>query len=153
MQNTTPAQRALVQFVESMIITALITALIGVEPLVAGTGLINWRTTGTVFTLLFMFSVAHSAVAYFRPYNIDLSNAVAQIVDALEVRAMHSMPPAQPQAIQGPLVVVHQQPAAPSPYATAPLSSTVAVEPVATSINTNMQVAGQAPATDVVANP
>ena len=106
-------QQALTQFVESMLITALIAALVSVTPMLSGSS-INWQEIGLAFGLAFAVSVAHSIVAYMRPTQPDLSAALDAILQVVEQRLQAQQP------VQGPLVVVHQ-PAQPTQAPVAPV--------------------------------
>lgn len=115
----TPTARALVQFLESMLITACIAGLLSIEPLIAGTGSIDWQVAATTFGLAVFFSLAHSIAAYFKPSQPDLSAAVSAVVDELEahtkpVSSSPTMPTVQPMLTGYPNVPMNtQQPATP----------------------------------------
>lgn len=137
MTTQTPAQRALVQFIESMLITALIAGLFSISTYITTDGPIDWTKIVYAFGLAVAFSVAHSLAAYFKPSNVELSTLIEATAQALEKR--YQTQPLQ-GGVQGPLVVVHP----PMPTATVPIrqmpqnAPAVAVEtPVAsTSIST-----------------
>lgn len=105
--TNTPAARALIQFAESMGITAIIAGVAAISPFLAGAGGIDWQQVGDIFFLAVLFSAAHSAVAYFRPYNVELSTVLGTVVDLLEKR-VQTQQPVQGNTIPSPLVVIHQ---------------------------------------------
>jgi hypothetical protein len=82
----TPTQQALIQLVESILLSASIAGLVSVEPIIAGTGPIDWRVVLTTFGLATAFSIAHSVAAYFKPAQPNLGAALSAIVDELEKR-------------------------------------------------------------------
>lgn len=84
--NPTPAQRALIQLVESLLISALVAGIAAITPMLAGSGAIDWQQTANIFFLAVIFSIAHGVVAYFKTSNADLANALETIIDLLEKR-------------------------------------------------------------------
>lgn len=119
-------QQALTQFVESMLITALIAAIFDVTPMVSGSGSINWQVVGVSFFWAFVVSAAHSFIAYMRPTQPDLSAALDGILRVVEQRLQ-----VQQQPVQGPLVVVHQPAQAPAaPVVVTPTPAAMPVPPV-----------------------
>lgn len=64
--QTTPSQKAIAQFIESLIITAIIAGLVSASALLTGTGAINWQEVGVSFGLAFAFSLAHGFTAYIK---------------------------------------------------------------------------------------
>lgn len=102
-------KRALIQFAESMTITAIIAGIVTITPLIEAQGPMDWKQAGIAFGLASLFSVAHSVVAYIKPSQPLLSAAAEGLVDAAEKRYQPSTPlqgSTQGQ-IQGPLVVVN----------------------------------------------
>ncbi len=94
MNNLTPAQqRALVQLIESMIITAIIAGFFSIAPLIESDGPLDWGKIGLFFLFAVIFSLAHSAVAYFKATNLEVGTVLEQVVNALEKR--YSVPPLQ----------------------------------------------------------
>ena len=92
--NLSSAQRqALIQLVESMIITAFIAGLLSIAPLIETDGPLDWGKIGLFFLFAVLFSLAHSAVAYFKTTNMEFGTVLEQVVNALEKR--YSTPPLQ----------------------------------------------------------
>lgn len=102
-QITTPARRATIQFIESLLITALITGCFVVAPLIETTGPINWYQIILSFLFAVLWSFAHGVVAYFKPSNPQVS-IIETVLDAVERRIQPIMPTSQ-----SPLVVIHAQ--------------------------------------------
>lgn len=102
-QITTPAQRATIQFVESLLISALITGCFAIAPLIETMGPINWYQIIAYFLFAVLWSLIHGVVAYFRPYNPQVS-IIETVLDAVERRIQPIMP-----TPQSPLVVIHAQ--------------------------------------------
>jgi hypothetical protein len=116
----TPTQQALIQLIESILLSASIAGLVSVEPLIAGTGPVDWHVVLTTFGLATAFSIAHSVAAYFKPSQPDLGAALSAIVDELEKRYGYpaqnapQRPVAQPMASGYPQVPMNtQQPPTP----------------------------------------
>lgn len=86
LKSLTPAQRALVQLAESILITGFVAGCVAILPLLTGQNNIDWSHVSFVFLFALLISLAHSAVAYLKPAQPDLSAALAAIVDALERR-------------------------------------------------------------------
>lgn len=103
MTKYTPPQRALLQLLESLFITAIIAGLFSASTLITTDGPIDWHQVLYAFSLAVAFSIAHGLVAYFKPSDLTLSEVIDAMYQALERRYQ-----TQPLgAIQGPLVVVH----------------------------------------------
>lgn len=96
----TQTQRALIQLVESLVISAAVSALISIDPLLTGTNA-NWRVIGVTFGAAFVIALAHGVVAYFK--------APAQI--AVATQAMPIPPP--PQSSPNPIILPNDTPKAP----------------------------------------
>lgn len=79
-------RNALWQLLESAIITALIAGLAALQPVLSGTGPIDWHQAALAFGYAALFSLAISLATYLKGSNIALSTAIATIVDALEQR-------------------------------------------------------------------
>ena len=62
----TPTQQALIQFLESIVITALIAGIASISNLLIGNGEINWTQAGITFGFAVVFSLAHSLSAYLK---------------------------------------------------------------------------------------
>lgn len=62
----TPTQQALIQFIESIVITALIAGIASISNLLIGNGQINWTQAGITFGFAIVFSLAHSLSAYLK---------------------------------------------------------------------------------------
>jgi hypothetical protein len=97
----TATQQALIQFVESIVITAIIAGIVSISSALTGTGAINWREVGLNFGLAVAFSLAHSLTAYLKAMpatgQIDLAGLGAAI-EALTGIAQQRVQPAQTQA-------------------------------------------------------
>lgn len=93
-QITTPAQRATIQFVESLLISALITGCFAIAPLIETMGPINWYQIIAYFLFAVLWSLIHGVVAYFRPYNPQVS-IIETVLDAVERRIQPIMPTPQ----------------------------------------------------------
>ena len=106
-QITTPTQRATIQFVESLLISALITGCFAIAPLIESTGPINWYQIIAYFLFAVLWSLIHGVVTYFRPYNPQVS-IIETVLDAVERRIQPIVPTPQAPA-QSPLVVIHAQ--------------------------------------------
>lgn len=102
-QTTTPTQRATIQFIESLLISALLTGCFVIAPLIESTGPINWQQIIVSFLFAVLWSFAHGVVAYFKPYNAQVS-IIETVLDAVERRIQPIMPTSQ-----SPLVVIHAQ--------------------------------------------
>lgn len=103
MTNYTAAQRATLSLIRSLLITAVIAGLFSVGNVITTDGPIDWNRVLYSFALAVTFSIAHGLAEYFRPTDVALSDVIDAVTQALEKRF-------QPQAIQGPLVVVHPPP-------------------------------------------
>lgn len=127
MPTKTPTQQAFIQFIESILITAIIAGLVSISGLITGTGPLNWTQVGIDFGLAVAFSLAHSLAAYLKALPapsqqtgqaIDL-NILGTVLDDLFSQFQNRLnvltvpvaapTPIQPQqsTIQGPLVSVH----------------------------------------------
>lgn len=111
----TPTQQALIQFIESIVITALIAGVASISNLLIGNGQINWQQAGITFGFAIVFSLAHSLSAYLKalpaasqgqPDYRGLGTVMDAFVTTLEQRlsavVTHPAQPvvAQPQAVQ-----------------------------------------------------
>ena len=103
MTKYTPAQRALLQLLESLLISAIIAGLFSASTLIMANGPIDWNRVAYTFGLAAVISVGHSLTAYFRPSDVPLSEVIDGLVQAVEKRYQTQPIP----GIQGPLVVVH----------------------------------------------
>lgn len=86
LKSLTPAQRALVQLAESILITGFVAGCVAILPLLTGANNIDWPHVGFVFLFALLISLAHGAIAYLKPGQPDLSVALESIIDALEAR-------------------------------------------------------------------
>jgi len=112
MPTLTPAQRALIQFIESILITAVIAGLFAASLALGQDGPVDWKEVGAVAAFAFIFSVAHSVAAYFKQHPpvqivssdpndappLNLGEAMDQVVGQLEkrypgLRALSAVPP------------------------------------------------------------
>lgn len=106
MKLPTPApQRALLQLVESMLISASVAGLLSVGPLFAGDGTLDWSKIDYVFLFAFAVSLAHSIVAYFKPIQPVAAMSAEAIVDAIERRYETKHFPDVPQASPMPVAL------------------------------------------------
>jgi hypothetical protein len=80
----TPTQKALIQLAESLVITALIAALIAIGPVLLATGPIDWTHALLAFVIAFVFSVAHGGAAYLKAYNVPLATVLDADISAVE---------------------------------------------------------------------
>jgi hypothetical protein len=90
----TPTQQALIQFIESIIITAIIAGIVSISSVVTGTGPLNWHEATLNFGLAVAFSLAHSVAAYLKAQpatSIDLVGLGAAI-DALVSKVQNTQP-------------------------------------------------------------
>lgn len=106
-----PTKKALIQFAESMAITALIAGIASIGTLLVGNGTIDWTQVGITFSLAVVFSLAHSLSAYLKAMPAaqqgqpDLS-ALGTVLDAFittlqqHVEAAKVPVAAQPQPTQ-----------------------------------------------------
>jgi hypothetical protein len=62
----TPTQKALIQFAESIIITAFIAGVASLSNVLIGNGQINWQQASITFGFAVLFSLAHSISAYLK---------------------------------------------------------------------------------------
>lgn len=96
-------QQALLQFLESIAITAFLAALISIGPLLTGAGPLDWRLVGTTFGLAFVYSLGHSIAAYLKAADpnsptgaseAQLGALIDSIIAALEKRySTQPLPP------------------------------------------------------------
>ena len=106
----TPTQQALIQFIESIVITALIAGVASISNLLIGNGQINWQQAGITFGFAIVFSLAHSLSAYLKalpaasqgqPDYSSLGTVLDAFVSSLEQRLRaaepHPAQSAQPQ--------------------------------------------------------
>ena len=115
----TPTQQALIQFIESIVITALIAGIASISNLLIGNGQINWTQAGITFGFAIVFSLAHSLSAYLKalpspaqqgqPDYSSLGSVLDSFLNTLEQRLNAARTPvaqpvqsAQPQAVQQP---------------------------------------------------
>lgn len=105
---TSPTQKALLQFAESMIITALIAGIASISNLLIGNGQINWTQAGITFGFAVVFSLAHSLSAYLKaipaaqqgqPDYSALGTVLDTFLNNLEQRLNAVKAPAQPQKL------------------------------------------------------
>jgi hypothetical protein len=91
-QPKTPLQHAQIQFIESMIITALMAAIASISPLLTSSSPINWRIAGASFALAFLFSAAHSLSAYLKASRTPLGEVIETAVETVEKQLPASVP-------------------------------------------------------------
>src|SRR5437016_11125530 len=86
-RTLTPTQRAILQFVDSLLITAIIAGFFSIAAAIAGNGPIDWKQVLLSFALAFVFSVAHSIAAYFKASSQpDVGIALDAVLQELEKR-------------------------------------------------------------------
>jgi|SRR5579883_1063090 len=96
----TPTQAALIQFLQSLIISALVTALIAIGPLLMATGPVDWKQIGLVAGVAFILSILHGVAEYLKQYNPQLSSAVETDLTAVEARVnVAPTPPLQGEVV------------------------------------------------------
>jgi hypothetical protein len=126
-----PTKKALIQFAESMAITALIAGIASIGTLLVGNGTIDWTQVGITFSLAVVFSLAHSLSAYLKAMPAaqqgqpDLS-ALGTVLDAFittlqqHVEAAKVPVVAQPQAAQQAVTTATPAASQAQPVATTP---------------------------------
>jgi hypothetical protein len=75
---------ALIQLLESMIITAIIAGIVAASSTLSDNGKINWTITGGAFGLAFLFSLAHSFAAYVKMLPAPNSVSMDQLGSVLD---------------------------------------------------------------------
>lgn len=107
--GNTPTQKALIQFAESILITALIAGIASLSNLFVGNGQINWTQATITFAFAVLFSLAHSVSAYLKAIPAQQSqpdySSLGTVLDAfvsnleqhLSAVVAKSAQPAQPQ--------------------------------------------------------
>ena len=103
----TPTQKALIQFAESIIITAFIAGVASLSNVLIGNGQINWQQASITFGFAVLFSLAHSISAYLKaipaaqnqPDFSALGNVLDTFLVTLEQRLNAVKVPAQPQKL------------------------------------------------------
>lgn len=119
----TPTQKALIQFAESIVITAFIAGIASISNLLIGNGQINWTQAGITFGFAVVFSLAHSISAYLKAIPAaqnqpDLSG-LGTVLDAFLTSLQQRLdaatkPVAQPVAPTAVTTATVQPPATPS---------------------------------------
>lgn len=138
--KTTPTQSAIIQFVESLLITAIIAGLYNISMLPA-TGTVSLQQVVASFGLAVLVSLAHSLTAYLKALPTASTgqdySALGTALDAAFVRFLPQITsvitPAQPVA-QPHVVVVTQTPATistPTVSTSTPLQGSTSVGSVA----------------------
>lgn len=97
----TPSQQALIQFLESIIITAIIAGIVSLSSVAISTGPFNWHTAGLSFGLAVAFSLAHSVAAYLKAQpatSIDLVG-LGTAIDVLVGKVQNIQPQVQPAQV------------------------------------------------------
>lgn len=133
----TPTQSAIIQFVESILITAIIAGMYNIATLPA-TGTISLQQVVASFGLAVLVSLAHSLTAYLKALPTSANgqdyNALGTALDAAFTRFLPQITsmitPAQPA--QSHVVVVTQSPATVTTthVAPTPLQGNVALPPI-----------------------
>lgn len=88
-------EQALLQLVESLLITALITGIISASAAIAADGSINWQLVGFLFGTSFIFSLGHGIAAYFKSVPSSQEAQLGAVVDALIAALEKRYPPLQ----------------------------------------------------------
>ena len=89
------AEQALLQLAESLLITALISGMIGASAAISDGGTINWQLVGFLFGTSFLFSLGHSIAAYFKAIPNSQEAQLGIAVDALLTALEKRYPPLQ----------------------------------------------------------
>lgn len=98
-----PGQRALLKFLQSLFIGALLAALLAAAQYLAAPGQINWTTLGIVALTAGVLSIAHGIAKFITAQGdvyLPLGNAIEQIIQEIE-RRYHLAPPASPPPATG----------------------------------------------------
>lgn len=119
----TPTQQALIQFLESIVITALIAGIASISNVLIGDGQINWTQAGITFGFAIVFSLAHSLSAYLKalpapdqqgqPDYSSLGSVLDSFLNTLQQRLDVARTPVVVQPVVQPVAV--QQAATPAP--------------------------------------
>lgn len=100
---------ALIQLVESIIITAIIAGIVAASSTLTNGGAIDWQITGGVFALAFLFSLAHSLTAYIKtlpaPNNVSMDD-LGTVLDDFVTRIEKSLQASMPQKAAGPSPII-----------------------------------------------
>ena len=89
------AEQAFLQLAESLLITALITGVVGASAAIAADGSINWQLVGFLFGTSFIFSLGHGVAAYFKTVPNSQEAQLGIAVDALLTALEKRYPPLQ----------------------------------------------------------
>lgn len=79
---TPQARRALLQLLESLFITSLISGLLTATDVIDTNGKLNWSFIALVTVISFVFSLAHGVAAYFKTQPDQQEQLVGAAVDA-----------------------------------------------------------------------
>lgn len=90
------AKQALLQLVESLLITALITGIISASAAISTSGTLDWQLIGWLFGASFLFSLAHGIAAYFKSIPGSQEQQLGVAIDALIAALEKRFPLAQP---------------------------------------------------------
>jgi len=102
----TASQQALIQFIESIVITAIIAGIVSVSSAITGSGPINWHEVWLNFGLAVAFSLAHSLTAYLKalPSNTQTGQpdliGLGAAIEALTNIVQQRVQPTQGQPVQ-----------------------------------------------------
>jgi hypothetical protein len=88
-------EQALLQLIESLLITALITGIISASAAIATNGSINWQLVGFLFGTSFLFSLGHGVAAYFKTVPDSQEAQLGVVIDALITALEKRYPPLQ----------------------------------------------------------
>lgn len=84
------AKQALIQLIESLLITALIAGIISASAAISTHGTLDWQLIGWLFATSFLYSLGHGIAAYFKTIpgsqEAQLGMAIDALITALEKR-------------------------------------------------------------------
>lgn len=89
------AEQALLQLVESLLITALIAGIISASAAISAGGALDWQLIGWSFGTCFIFSLGHGIAAYFKTVPSSQEAQLGPAIDALITALEKRYPPLQ----------------------------------------------------------
>lgn len=130
----TAPQYALVRFLESLLITAVITAAVSVSQYLAQPGQIDWNLLLYDAALAFAFSLCNGVVAFIQSRNMPLGAALQGLAQGIEKRVQ----PVEPVVAIVPPVPTPTPPAVPAPLQQQP--SAMVIQPFSLAPGTASQM-------------
>lgn len=101
--NLTPGERAVLKTLQSLIITAIISALLAAASFLSLPGSINVHDLVYIVVVALLFSLAHGIAKYATAQgDVPLGAAIEAVTDAAEKRIPASQPPVPPGTSQSP---------------------------------------------------